>query len=106
MDYYSSIKKELINNEIIKKVKNYSINRSDLNTYYNVGKLLNDAGKHYGKGIITEYSKKLTGELGKGYTFTSLTRMRKYYILVTKLATVSQQLSYGHYVVLLFLYNI
>lgn len=97
MDYYSSIKKELLNNEIIKKVKNYSINRSDLNTYYNVGKLLNDAGKHYGKGIITEYSKKLTGELGKGYTFTSLTRMRKYYILVTKLATVSQQLTYGHY---------
>ena len=40
MDYYKEIKHELINNEIYKKVKDYSKNRSDLNTYYNVGKLL------------------------------------------------------------------
>ena len=37
MNYYTEIKKELINNEINRKVKNYSINKSDLNTYYNVG---------------------------------------------------------------------
>ena len=43
---------ELINNEVYKKVKDYSKNRSDLNTYYKVGKLLNDAGKSYGEGII------------------------------------------------------
>ena len=30
-------------NEINRKAKNYSINKSDLNTYYNVGKLLLDA---------------------------------------------------------------
>ena len=101
MNYYNEIKKELINNEINKKVKQYLINRSDLTTYYNVGKMLSEAGKHYGEGIIKEYSKKLTSELGKGYTFTALTRMRKYYILITKLATVSQQLSYGHYIELL-----
>ena len=40
MNYYNEIKKELINNEINKAVKNYSINRSDLNSYYNVGKIL------------------------------------------------------------------
>ena len=40
MDYYKEIKHELINNEIYKRVKDYSKNRSDLNTYYNVGKLL------------------------------------------------------------------
>ena len=32
MDYYNEIKTELINNEITKKVKDYSKNRSDLNT--------------------------------------------------------------------------
>ena len=101
MNYYTEIKKELINNEIHKKVKDYSKNRSDLNTYYNVGKMLSEAGKHYGEGIIKEYSKRLTNDLGKGYTFTSLTRMRKLFILLEKLATVSQQLSYGHYVELL-----
>ena len=101
MNYYDEIKKELLNNEITKKVKNYSINKSDLNTYYNIGKLLKEAGKHYGEGIIKEYSKRLTSEFGKGYTFTSLTRMKKFYNLIEKLATVSQHLSYGHYVELL-----
>ena len=101
MNYYDEIKNELINNEINRKVKNYSINRSDLNTYYNVGKMLNEAGKHYGEGIIKEYSKKLTNELGKGYTFTALTRMKKLFIMLEKLATVSQQLTYGHYTELL-----
>ena len=101
MNYYNEIKNELINNEINKKVKNYLVNRSDLNTYYIVGKILSEAGKHYGEGIIKEYSKRLTIELGKGYTFTSLTRMRKLFLLLEKLATVSQQLSYGHYVELL-----
>lgn len=101
MNYYNEIKQELINNEINRKIKNYSINRSDLNAYYNVGKMLSEAGKHYGEGIIKEYSKKLTNELGKGYTFTALTRMKKLFILLEKLATVSQQLTYGHYIELL-----
>ena len=101
IEYYNEIKNELINNEINKRVKNYSINKSDLNTYHNVGKMLSEAGKHYGEGIIKDYSIKLTLELGKGYTFTSLTRMRKFYYLIEKLATMSQQLSYGHYVELL-----
>ena len=48
MNYYNEIKQELINNEIIKRVKDYSKNRSDLNTYYKVGKLLVEAGKRYG----------------------------------------------------------
>ena len=72
MNYYDEIKNELINNEITKKVKDYSKNRSDLNTYYNVGKLLAEAGKHYGEGIIKKYSIKLTNELGKNCEITSL----------------------------------
>ena len=101
INYYDEIKKELLNNEITKMVKNYSINKSDLTTYYNIGKLLKEAGKHYVEGIIKEYSRRLTSEFGKGYTFTSLTRMKKFYNLIEKLATVSQHLSYGHYVELL-----
>ena len=65
MNYYDEIKNELVNNEINRKVKNYSINKNDLNTYYNVGKMLSEAGKHYGEGIIKEYSKRLTEDLGK-----------------------------------------
>ena len=57
MDYYNKIKEELINNEINKRVKNYSINKNDLNTYYNVGKMLSEAGKHYGDGIKGVFKK-------------------------------------------------
>ena len=84
MNYYTEIKNELINNEIIKRVKDYSKNRSDLTTYYNVGKLLRDAGKHYGEGIIKEYSKRLTGEIGKGYGLSNLKRMRQFYLVIEK----------------------
>ena len=68
MNYYNEIKNELINNEINRTIKNYSINKSDLNSYYNVGKILNEAGKHYGEGIIKEYSQKLKCDLNKNYS--------------------------------------
>ena len=97
MNYYSEIKNELINNEITKKVKDYSKNKSDLTTYYNVGKLLSEAGKQYGEGIIKEYSKRLTNELGRGYTITRLKYMRRYYEVFKKGPTLSDLLSYSHY---------
>jgi len=101
LNYYDEIKKELLNNEITKKVKNYSINKSDLNTYYNIGKLLKEAGKHYGEGIIKEYSKRLTSEFGKGYSKRNLWLMLKFYELKEKVQTVSAQLSWSHYCELL-----
>ena len=52
MNYYNEIKNELLNNEINRKVKNYSINKSDLDTYYNVGRMLSEAGNQYGESII------------------------------------------------------
>ena len=97
MNYYNEIKQELINNEINRKIKNYSINKSDLNTYYNVGKMLSEAGKHYGDGIIKEYSKKLTSELGKGYTESRLRYFRRFYDVFSKCPTLSDKLSYSHY---------
>ena len=101
INYYDEIKNELVNNEITKKVKDYSKNRSDLTTYYNVGKLLSEAGKHYGEGIIKEYSKRLTNELGKGYSKRNLWLMLKFYELKEKVQTVSAQLSWSHYCELL-----
>ena len=100
MNYYNEIKQELINNEIKKQIKNYSINRSDLNTYYKVGKILSEAGKHYGEGIIKEYSKKLTKDLGKGYTETNLKYFRQFYAFL-KSHTLCDKLSWSHYRTLL-----
>ena len=97
MNYYKEIKNELINNEVMKRVKEYSKNRSDLTTYYNVGKLLSEAGKHYGEGIIKKYSKKLTSELGKGYSTTRLKYIRQFYKFASKSPSVTDILSYTHY---------
>lgn len=98
MNYYNEIKNELINNEINRSIKYYSINRSDLTTYFNVGKMLSEAGKQYGEDIIGKYSKKLSNELGKNYSITTLKRFRKYYLLFKneKGATLSHQLTWSH----------
>ena len=106
MNYYNEIKNELVNNEINKKIKNYSINKNSLNTYYNIGKILSEAGKHYGEGIIKEYSKKLTNELGKGYSKRNLWLMLRFYQLKEKVQTLSAQLSWSHYCELLTLESI
>lgn len=97
MNYYNDIKNELINNEINRRVKNYSINRGDLNTYYRVGKMLKEAGKHYGEGIIEKYSLKLSVEVDKKYNKTNLKRMRQFYIMIEKGALMGHQLSWSHY---------
>lgn len=61
IDYYKEIKNELLNHEVYIKVKDYSKNRHELETYYNVGKLLVEAQEEkkrakYGEGLIKEYS--------------------------------------------------
>ena len=109
MDYYKEIKHELINNEIYKRAKDYSKNKNDLSTYYNVGKLLVEAQggekrAKYGDSLIKEYSKRLTLELGKGYSIQNLKNMRKFY-LFQKGQTLSVQLTWSHYCELLKLDN-
>ena len=100
MNYYVEIRNTLINNEINKRVKDYSKNKVELESYYNVGKLLSEAGKHYGEGIIKKYSEMLTKELGKKYSDTSLKYMRQFYIF-SKSQSVIDSLSWTHYTVLL-----
>ena len=101
MNYYDQIKEKLIDNEITKRVKDYGKNKSDLQTYYNVGRILSEAGSHYGEGIIKEYSEKLLTDLGKKYTYTFLSRMRQFYNKFKNVATLSQYLTYSHYIELL-----
>ena len=111
MKYYEIIKETLIKNEVYKKVKDYSKNKSDLNAYFEVGRLIvkaqgGEARAKYGNRLIKEYSEKLTKELGKGYTYTNLSRMRQFYLLSKKVATLSQQLTWSHYVEILKIDNI
>ena len=96
MNYYNEIKSILVDNAIGKKVREYKSNQKDLESYYNVGKLLVEAqgGEErakYGNGLIKEYSKRLTSELGKGYTVTRLKYMRTFYELVKKSPPLADQ---------------
>ena len=96
MNYYDEIKRELIENELNKKVKDFSKNKYELQKYYNIGKLLFEAGNKYGNGIIKEYSKKLTNELDKKYSIRYLFDIRKLY-LFSKVHPVGAQLTMSHY---------
>ena len=103
MNYYNEIKNKLIDNEIYQKVKDYSKERNKVITYFEIGKLLNEAGGKYGDKIIDEYSKKLMIEVGKKYNKSTLFRMKQFYNIFSneKVATLSQLLTWSHYVEIL-----
>ena len=98
MNCYNEIKNELINNEVYKRVKDYSKNRNELSTYYNVGKLLIEAQgdenrAKYEESLINEYSNKLITEVGKKYNYKTLLKMRKFYLMFKNFSTLSRHLT-------------
>ncbi len=102
MNYYNEIKDTLLKNEMYKQAKDYSKNKSDLNSYYKVGKLLIEAQggesrAKYGNKLIKEYSEKLTKEIGRGYDTSNLKRMRQFYLAIKKGVPLRHQLSFTHY---------
>ena len=103
MNYYEEIKNKIIDNETYERVKDYSKERHRVITYYEIGKLLNEAGGKYGDNIINEYSKKLVIEVGKKYNRRTLFRMRQFYRTFSneKVSPLVTQLTWTHYLVLL-----
>ena len=99
MDYYNEIKNKLIKNEIYEKTKDYSKERNKVKTYFEVGKILSEAGKEYGKNITKQYSEKLTIEVGKKYNERTLRRFRQFYetFKYEKWSTMWTKLCWSHY---------
>ena len=108
MKYYNEIKSKLIDNEVYKKVKDYSKNRNNLSTYYAVGKLLYEAGNKYGEGIIKKYSERLVIEVGRNYNERTLRRIRQFYLVFKDeiWSTMSTKLMWSHYTEILSLSNV
>ena len=99
MNYYNEIKNKIIDNEAYSRVKDYSKEKHRVITYFEIGKLLSEAGGKYGDKIIDEYSKRLVKEVGKKYNKRTLFRMKQFYNkfnnqIVSPLAT---QLTWSHY---------
>ena len=99
MDYYTEIKNRLIDNEIYSKVKDYSKERHRVLTYFEIGKILNEAGSKYGDNIIDDYSRKLIVEVGKKYNRRTLFRMKQFYKIFNneKVSPLATQLTWSHY---------
>ena len=99
MNYYKEIKNKIIDNETYERVKDYSKERHRVITYYEIGKLLNEAGGKYGANIIKQYSKKLVIEVGTKYNERTLRRMRQLYLLFKKQkwSPLATKLSWSHY---------
>ncbi len=100
-NYYEQIKELVIDTETTIKVKDYTKNRVMLENYYEIGRLIVEAQggetrAKYGDGLIKEYSRKLTEELDKNYSVTSLKYMRKFY-LFQKGQPLADQLTWSHY---------
>ena len=103
MNYYNEIRNKIIDNEIYSKIKDYSKERHKVITYFEIGKLLNEAGCKYGDNIIDEYSKRLVIEVGKKYNRRTLFRMKQFYSMFSdeKVSPVATQLTWSHYTELL-----
>lgn len=78
-------------------------NSTLLFTYWQIGKLIveeEQKGKEraaYGKYTLKNLSKKLTLEFGKGFDYTNLSNMRKFFIAFPIVDALRQQLSWTHY---------
>ena len=103
MDFYNKIKKRLVENENYAKIKDYSKEKYKVQTYYEVGRILRDAGKCYGENIIEKYALKLQEDVGKKFNRRILFRMRQFFLMFEdeKVSTLSTYLSWSHYVELL-----
>jgi predicted nuclease of restriction endonuclease-like (RecB) superfamily len=83
-------------------------------TYFNIGKSIVEEEQNgneraaYGKYLISELSKKLSEEFGKGFSKRNLEQMRQFYITYSIAQTVPAQLklSWSHYLVLMRVNNI
>jgi hypothetical protein len=83
-----------------------SVNFVLLETYWNIGKLIVEEEQQgesravYGSNLLKNFSKELTLEFGKGFDYTNLTNMRKFYFSFPILDAMRQELSWTHYRIL------
>jgi predicted nuclease of restriction endonuclease-like (RecB) superfamily len=85
----------------------HEINGYHLKTYWEIGHIIveheqqGNTKAEYGRQQLRELSKKLTGELGKGFSVSNLQFMRRFYLEYQIQQTLSVKLSWSHYCELL-----
>ena len=78
-------------------------NSALLESYWQIGRLIvedeqaGEARAEYGKSTLKNLANQLTIEFGKGFDYTNLTNMRKFFIAFPILDALRQELSWTHY---------
>lgn len=94
---YNQIENKLLNHKIYQNIKDYSKIKEKMQTYLEVGELLNRIDIKYGKSIIKEYSSRLTIRFGKKYTVSLLYKIKQFYFIIQKVPTLSGKLTWSHW---------
>lgn len=101
--YYIELKEKALKVDIYDRIRDYFKDKYKVNAYFEIGKILNEAGKKYSQNIIRQYSERLMIEVGKKYNERTLYRMRKFYEVFSneKLTPMVSKLSWSHYIQLI-----
>ncbi len=94
---YNQLENKLLNHKIYQNIKDYSKIKEKMQTYLEVGELLNRIDIKYGKSIIKEYSSRLTIRFGKKYTVSLLYKIKQFYFIIQKVPTLSGKLTWSHW---------
>ena len=98
-DFYNQIK------DILETARNRvyaSANSAMVQAYWNIGRrIVEQQGgadrADYGKQLISELSRRLTEDFGKGFTGANLRNMRQFYLMFPNCYTLCSNLSWSHY---------
>ena len=98
-DFYNDVKEIL--NEARKRVYR-NIQSEMTHAYWQIGKMIvekqgGEERAKYGDGLIKELSTQLSNDYGSGFTERNLRNMRQFYLLFPIWHTVSAELSWTHY---------
>ena len=78
-----------------------AVNIAMVEAYWEIGRQIMEAQENkraeYGAGLLKYLSSRLTGEFGKGFDESSLRRMRQFFQVFPIRATLSHELSWSHY---------
>ena len=85
------------------------VNQALVLAYWQIGKIiqtevLQHQRAQYGAGVLKQLAERLTRDYGSGFSHSGLTRMAKFYSCLPEqdiVATLSQQLSWSHFVELM-----
>jgi hypothetical protein len=95
---------------IIENARNnivHAVNTEMVLAYWHIGREIVEQEQKgekraaYGKKTLEDLSCRLSDEFGKGFDFTNLTNMRKFYLAYPILDAVRQELSWTHYRILM-----